>query len=186
MKRLFDISFALILSLLLIIPSCFLAILVKLTSPGPIFYWSKRVGKREDIFEMPKFRSMRIDTPELATHLLSQPGMWLTPVGDFLRKSSLDELPQLWCIINGDMSFVGPRPALFNQADLISLRKQSGVDLLCPGLTGWAQVNGRDELSIEEKVKLDSEYLYLQSFWLDLKIIWMTLINVLKKKGVSH
>jgi len=186
MKRLFDISLALILSLLLIIPSCFLAILVKLTSPGPILYWSKRVGKREYIFEMPKFRSMRIDTPELATHLLSQPGMWLTPVGDFLRKSSLDELPQLWCIINGDMSFVGPRPALFNQADLISLRKQCGVDLLSPGLTGWAQVNGRDELSIEEKVKLDSEYLHLQSFWFDLKILRITFINVLKKKGVSH
>jgi len=186
MKRLFDISLALILALLLIIPSCFLAILIKLTSPGPILYWSKRVGKRECIFEMPKFRSMRTDTPELATHLLSQPGMWLTPVGDFLRKSSLDELPQLWCIINGDMSFVGPRPALFNQADLISLRKQCGVDLLCPGLTGWAQVNGRDELSIEEKVKLDSEYLQIQSFWFDLKILWTTFINVLKKKGVSH
>jgi O-antigen biosynthesis protein WbqP len=135
---------------------------------------------------MPKFRSMRIDTPEVATHLLMDPIKWLTPVGDFLRKSSLDELPQLWCIINGDMSFVGPRPALFNQIDLISLRKQLGINQLRPGLTGWAQVNGRDELLIEEKVKFDAEYLQLQSFVFDIKIIWITFVNVLKKKGVSH
>ena len=135
---------------------------------------------------MPKFRSMRIDTPEVATHLLTDPTKWLTPVGDFLRKSSLDELPQLWCIIKGDMSFVGPRPALFNQADLILLRKQAGIHQLRPGLTGLAQVNGRDELLIEEKVKFDSEYLKLQSFTFDIKILWITLVNVSKKKGVSH
>jgi O-antigen biosynthesis protein WbqP len=186
MKRFFDLAFALLATFLLMPPFCILAILVWLTSPGPILYWSKRVGRYGVIFEMPKFRSMRIDAPEVATHLLGDPKKWLTPVGDFLRKSSLDELPQLWCIINGNMSFVGPRPALFNQDDLISLRKNSQVDLLRPGLTGWAQVNGRDELSIAEKVKLDVEYLQSNSFTFDLKILWMTFVNVLAKKGVSH
>jgi O-antigen biosynthesis protein WbqP len=186
MKRFFDLIIAFTAIFFLIIPMGLLALLVKLTSPGPILYWSKRLGRHEIIFEMPKLRSMRVHTPELATHLLSQPEVWLTPVGDFLRKFSLDELPQLWCIIKGDMSFVGPRPALFNQADLISLRKQSGINQLRPGLTGWAQVNGRDELSIEEKVKFDAEYLQLQSFIFDIKILWTTFENVLKKKGVSH
>lgn len=185
-KRIFDLSLALLAASILLIPFCFLAVLVRMTSPGPVLYWSKRVGRFDILFEMPKFRSMRIDAPEVATHLLSDPGKWLTPIGNFLRTSSLDELPQLWCIINGDMSFVGPRPALFNQVDLILLRQQCGVGQLHPGLTGWAQVNGRDELSIEEKVKLDAEYLRLKSFSFDLKIIWMTFIDVLKKKGVSH
>ena len=186
MKRFFDLALALLATFLLLIPFSILVTLVWLTSPGPILYWSKRVGRHGVIFEMPKFRSMRIDTPQVATHLLEDPKKWLTPVGDFLRKSSLDELPQLWCIINGNMSFVGPRPALFNQVDLISLRKTFQVDLLRPGLTGWAQVNGRDELSIAEKVKLDVEYLQSNSFTLDLKILWMTFVNVLAKKGVSH
>lgn len=186
MKRFIDISLALIASFFLIIPLGILALLVRFTSPGPILYWSKRVGRYDVIFEMPKFRSMRIDTPEVATHLLPDPDRWLTPVGDFLRKSSLDELPQLLCILKGDMSFVGPRPALFNQADLILLRKYAGVNQLRPGLTGWAQINGRDELSIEEKVKLDTEYLKAKSFGLDIKILWFTFINVLQKKGVSH
>jgi O-antigen biosynthesis protein WbqP len=186
MKRFFDLALALLATFLLMPPFCILAILVWLTSPGPILYWSKRVGRYGVIFEMPKFRSMRIDAPEVATHLLADPKKWLTPVGNFLRKSSLDELPQLWCIINGNMSFVGPRPALFNQDDLILLRKNSQVDLLRPGLTGWAQVNGRDELSIAEKVKLDVEYLQSISFTFDLKILWMTFVNVLAKKGVSH
>ena len=186
MKRFFDLALALLTTFLLTIPFCILAALVWLTSPGPILYWSKRVGRHSVIFEMPKFRSMRIDAPEVATHLLGDPKKWLTPVGDFLRKSSLDELPQLWCIINGNMSFVGPRPALFNQDDLISLRKTSQVDLLRPGLTGWAQVNGRDELSIAEKVQLDVVYLNSSSFIFDLKILWMTCINVLAKKGVTH
>lgn len=186
MKRIFDISLALIVFLLLLAPFCILAILVKITSPGPILYWSKRVGRANSIFNMPKFRSMRVGAPEVATHLLSDPKRWLTPVGDFLRKSSLDELPQLWCIIRGEMSFVGPRPALFNQTDLILLRQQDGINRLRPGLTGWAQVNGRDDLSIQEKVKLDFEYLCVQTFTFDLKILWMTVVNVIKKRGVSH
>jgi O-antigen biosynthesis protein WbqP len=185
-KRFFDIFLALIALFLLIIPLSIIVLIIKFTSPGSILYWSKRVGRRELIFEMPKFRSMRIDTPEVATHLLADPEDWLTPIGKFLRKSSLDELPQLWCILNGDMSFVGPRPALFNQTDLILLRKQFGINLMRPGLTGWAQVNGRDELSIQEKVKLDAEYLHMKSFGFDLRILLMTFINVLKKKGVSH
>jgi O-antigen biosynthesis protein WbqP len=186
MKRFVDIALALVASFFLIIPFAILALLIKVTSPGPILYWSKRVGRYDVIFEMPKFRSMRIDTPEVATHLLIDPDRWLTPVGDFLRKSSLDELPQLLCILKGDMSFVGPRPALFNQADLIFLRKLAGVNQLRPGLTGLAQINGRDELSIEEKVKLDTEYLQAKSFGLDIKVLWITFINVLQKKGVSH
>ena len=163
-----------------------IALLVKLTSKGPILYWSDRVGKRNVIFKMPKFRSMKVDTPVLATHLLDDPKSVLTPIGNFLRKSSLDELPQLWCILRGDMSFVGPRPALFNQHDLIALRTQKGVHNLVPGLTGWAQVNGRDEMRISQKVALDVEYLQNQSMLLDLKIIWLTFIKVLKKDGVSH
>ena len=160
--------------------------LVKLTSKGSVLYWSDRVGKNNTIFKMPKFRSMKVDTPVVATHLLDDPKSVLTPVGDFLRKSSLDELPQLWCILKGDMSFVGPRPALFNQDDLITLRTEKGVHVLVPGLTGWAQINGRDELPIPHKVALDVEYLRHQSLWLDIKIIWLTFIKVIKKDGVSH
>lgn len=186
MKRVFDFSLALIAIFIFIIPLCILALLVKVTSHGPILHWSKRVGLGELFFDMPKFRSMRVNTPQVATHLLADPNIWLTPVGSFLRKSSLDEIPQLWCIIKGDMSFVGPRPALFNQTDLIFLRKQSGVDQLRPGLTGWAQINGRDELSIQEKVKLDLEYLQMRSFFFDLKIIWVTFLSVLNQRGVSH
>jgi len=171
---------------LLSLPVIIVVVLVKLTSKGPIFYWSDRVGKDNVIFKMPKFRSMNIDTPEVATHLLADPKSVLTPIGDFLRKSSLDELPQLWSIIKGDMSFVGPRPALFNQDDLIALRTEKGVHDLVPGLTGWAQINGRDELPIPQKVDLDVEYLHHQSLWLDIKIIWLTFIKVIKKDGVSH
>ena len=162
------------------------AVLVRLTSPGPVLYWSERVGRNNSIFRMPKFRTMKIDTPEVATHLLGDPDQWLTPFGSFLRKTSLDELPQLWSIMNGDMSFVGPRPALFNQDDLISLRTNVGVHKLVPGLTGWAQVNGRDELSILEKVKLEAEYLKMRSIRFDLWILWLTLLKVLRRDGVSH
>lgn len=186
LKRIFDLILALIAASILLIPFCVLATLVRITSPGPVLYWSKRVGRFDILFEMPKFRSMRIDAPVVATHLLSDPTKWLTPIGNFLRKSSLDELPQLWSIINGDMSFVGPRPALFNQVDLIAMRKQMRINQLRPGLTGWAQVNGRDELSIQDKVKLDEQYLRLRSFRFDLKILWMTFIRVVKKEGVSH
>jgi len=163
-----------------------IAILVKLTSKGPVLYWSDRVGRKNKIFKMPKFRSMRVDTPSVATHLLSDPDMYLSPIGGFLRRTSLDELPQLWSIIKGDMSFVGPRPALFNQDDLIALRTEYEVDQLVPGLTGWAQINGRDELPIPEKVALDVEYMHRQSFWFDMKILWMTFLKVIKRDGVSH
>lgn len=186
MKRFFDIFFSLFLILFFSIFFCFLALLVKLTSHGPIFYWSKRVGRFGNFFEMPKFRSMKINAPTIPTHLFTNPSDWLTPVGNFLRKSSLDELPQLWSILKGDMSFVGPRPALFNQYDLIDMRNQAGVNKLLPGLTGWAQVNGRDELSISEKVKLDVEYLQRRSFGFDLWILWLTLLKVLRRDGVSH
>lgn len=186
MKRFFDLVLATISSMILALPITMVAIAVKLTSPGPILYWSDRVGRDNCIFKMPKFRSMRTDTPALATHLLQSPNMWLTPIGSFLRKTSLDELPQLWSILTGNMSFVGPRPALFNQDDLIALRTQMGVHKLIPGLTGWAQVNGRDELSIQEKVRLDSVYLEQQTFLLDVKILWMTAVKVLAKDGVSH
>ena len=186
MKRLFDLALALFASLFLIIPIVVVAILVKFTSKGSAIYWSDRVGKHNVIFRMPKFRSMKIDTPAVATHLLQDPKSVLTPIGNFLRKSSLDELPQLWCILKGDMSFVGPRPALFNQDDLIELRSQKGVDKLMPGLTGWAQVNGRDELPIPEKVALDAEYISKQSFWFDIYIIWLTFLKVVKRDGVSH
>jgi O-antigen biosynthesis protein WbqP len=186
MKRLLDVMMALCALLVLGLPIVMIALLVLFTSPGPIFYWSDRVGQGNRIFNMPKFRSMRIDTPEIATHLLTDATYWLTPIGAFLRKSSLDELPQLWSILKGDMSFVGPRPALFNQDDLIRLRTDKGVDVLTPGLTGWAQVNGRDELSICQKVLLDVEYLHRQSVLFDLKILWLTVLKVLARDGVSH
>lgn len=162
------------------------AIAVRITSKGPALYWSDRVGKDNVIFKMPKFRSMRTDTPAVATHLLEKPEVWLTPIGSFIRKTSLDELPQLWCILKGDMSFVGPRPALFNQQDLIDLRTAQGVHTLVPGLTGWAQINGRDELSIPDKVGFDAVYLRSRNTALDIKIIWRTLAQTLRNQGVSH
>ena len=186
MKRAFDFVLALWLLLCASIPMLFVALLVKLTSKGPVLYWSDRVGINNQVFSMPKFRSMKIDTPAVATHLLPDPKSVLTPIGDFLRKSSLDELPQLWSVLKGDMSFVGPRPALFNQKDLITLRTEKGVHLLPVGLTGWAQVNGRDELPISEKVDLDVEYLCRQSFPFDIYILWLTFIKVVRRDGVSH
>jgi O-antigen biosynthesis protein WbqP len=186
MKRLFDLAVVFVAAAFLALPILIVAISVRLTSPGPALYWSDRVGRGNTIFCMPKFRSMRIDTPALATHLLKNPEQWLTPIGSFLRKSSLDELPQLWSILKGDMSFVGPRPALFNQADLIALRTDKGVHELVPGLTGWAQVNGRDELPIPQKVQLDAEYLERRSLLFDMKILWLTALKVLARDGVSH
>lgn len=186
MKRLFDLAVALVAAVLLALPIVITALAVRLTSPGPALYWSDRVGRHNRIFKMPKFRSMRIDTPAVATHLLQNPDQWLTPIGSFLRKSSLDELPQLWSILKGDMSFVGPRPALFNQDDLIALRTEKGVHELVPGLTGWAQVNGRDELPITQKVQLDAEYLERRSLLFDIKILAMTALKVLARDGVSH
>jgi O-antigen biosynthesis protein WbqP len=186
MKRLFDLAVALVAAVLLALPIVFVALAVRLTSPGPALYWSNRVGRHNRIFTMPKFRSMRIDTPAVATHLLQNPEQWLTPIGSFLRKSSLDELPQLWSILKGEMSFVGPRPALFNQDDLIALRTEKGAHELVPGLTGWAQVNGRDELPIPQKVQLDVEYLERRSLLFDVKILWMTALKVLARDGVSH
>jgi O-antigen biosynthesis protein WbqP len=186
MKRLFDLLLALLAAMFLLIPIAAVAVAVRLTSSGPALYWSDRVGCHNRIFKMPKFRSMRIDTPAVATHLLQNPDQWLTPIGSFLRKSSLDELPQLWSILKGDMSFVGPRPALFNQDDLIALRTEKSVHKLVPGLTGWAQVNGRDELPIPLKVQLDVEYLQRRSLLFDVKILWMTALKVLARDGVSH
>jgi O-antigen biosynthesis protein WbqP len=186
LKRIFDLFLALVALSILSVPILGIAILVFFTSKGPFLYWSRRIGRNNLLFQMPKFRSMRIETPAVASHLLQNPDQWLTPIGSFLRRSSLDELPQLWCILKGDMSFVGPRPALFNQADLIALRTDLGIDKLLPGLTGWAQVNGRDELLISQKVALDLEYMQRQSFLFDLKILWMTALKVLKKEGVSH
>jgi len=186
MKRLFDLVLALFITVFLMLPILVVAIVVRLTSSGPALYWSNRVGRFNAIFRMPKFRTMQIGTPAVATHLLSNTGQYLTPVGSFLRKSSLDELPQLWSILVGDMSFVGPRPALFNQDDLIALRTQYGVDKLVPGLTGWAQVNGRDELSIPIKVQFEMEYLQKQSFWFDIKILGLTFLKVVGRAGVSH
>ena len=171
---------------MLLFPIAMVALLVRLTSPGPALYWSDRVGKNNNTFKMPKFRSMRVGTPAVATHLLADPKSVLTPIGSFIRKTSLDELPQLWSILVGDMSFVGPRPALFNQYDLIELRTQKGVHTLVPGLTGWAQVNGRDELPIPQKVALDAEYLQRQGFWFDIKILWLTFLKVVQRDGVSH
>lgn len=185
-KRFFDLWLALFAILFLIIPIVVVAIMVRLTSNGRALYWSDRIGRNNILFKMPKFRTMRINTPALATHLLQNPQLFLTPIGSFLRKSSLDELPQLWSIIKGDMSFVGPRPALFNQNDLIELRTKYGVDKLLPGLTGWAQVNGRDELPIPDKVTLDVDYMHNQSFYLDMKIIWLTFSKVLNRDGVHH
>ena len=186
MKRVFDILLGCLVALILFIPVVLVALAVRLTSRGPALYWSDRVGCHNVIFRMPKFRSMRVGTPAMATHLLTDVQSHLTPIGSFLRKSSLDELPQLWSILAGDMSFVGPRPALFNQQDLIALRTGLGVHTLVPGLTGWAQTNGRDELPLDEKVKLDVAYLQRQSLWFDVRILWLTLVKVLKRDGVSH
>ncbi len=186
MKRIFDVLLGVLLLLCLLIPMGLIALLVKLTSQGPVLYWSDRVGIDNSIFRMPKFRTMRLDTPEMATHLMKDPQRYLTPVGPFFRKFSLDELPQLWSILKGDMSFIGPRPALYNQDDLIELRTRKGVHRLIPGVTGWAQVNGRDELPIPVKVEYEEYYMNHKSMILDLKIAWMTLVNVLRKKGVKH
>ncbi|MBS0307494.1 MAG: sugar transferase [Proteobacteria bacterium] len=185
-KRLFDLALALVAGLILALPVLIVALLVRLTSPGPALYWSDRVGRNNAIFRMPKFRSMRVGTPAVATHLLQDADAHLTPIGSFLRKSSLDELPQLWSIIKGDMSFVGPRPALFNQDDLVALRTERGVHQLVPGLTGWAQINGRDELPIPDKVQLDVEYLQRQTLWFDIRIIWLTFIKVVRRDGITH
>jgi O-antigen biosynthesis protein WbqP len=186
LKRAFDLALAIAAACVLTLPLLFVAVAVRLTSPGPALYWSDRVGRHNRIFRMPKFRSMRTGTPAVATHLLVNPQNHLTPIGAFLRKSSLDELPQLWSILIGDMSFVGPRPALFNQSDLITLRTTQGVHDLLPGLTGWAQINGRDELPIPDKVALDAEYLRRRSLWFDIHILWLTFVKVLRREGVSH
>lgn len=186
MKRLLDLLLALAAMVVLLVPFCLLALVVKLTSPGPVLYWSARVGRHNRLFQMPKLRTMRVDTPVVATHLLDNPDQFLTPVGGFLRKSSLDELPQLWCIVRGDMSIVGPRPALFNQHNLIAMRTTVGVDAVRPGLTGWAQVNGRDELPLPEKVRYDQDYLRLQSLAFDAKVILLTLLKVLRRDGIVH
>lgn len=186
MKRIFDLALALAASAVFALPMLLVALAVRLTSPGPALYWSDRVGRRNHIFKMPKFRSMKTNTPAVATHLLGNPDAHLTPIGSFLRKSSLDELPQLWSILCGDMSFVGPRPALFNQQDLIALRTAQGVHELLPGLTGWAQINGRDELPIPTKVALDAHYLQHRSLWLDCKILALTFLKVLRRDGITH
>ncbi|WP_084363493.1 sugar transferase [Rhizobium sp. RU36D] len=186
MKRSFDFMLAFMALVVFIVPMLMVAMAVRLTSKGPALYWSDRVGSNNKVFRMPKFRTMRTDTPVVATHLLSDPKAFLTPIGSFLRKTSLDELPQLWSILNGDMSFVGPRPALFNQHDLIALRTERGVHRLTPGLTGWAQVNGRDELEIPEKVRFDEEYLKRRSVLFDLRILFMTATRVLGRHGVTH
>jgi O-antigen biosynthesis protein WbqP len=186
LKRLFDLLLGLLVAPVLLIPLVIIAVMVRLTSPGPALHWSDRIGRNNQRFKMPKFRSMRMGTPDVATHLLTDPEAHLTPIGSFLRKSSLDELPQLWSILIGDMSFVGPRPALFNQHDLIELRNQAGVQNLMPGLTGWAQVNGRDELPNTQKVALDAEYLSRQSLWFDFKILCITFLKVLQRDGVVH
>lgn len=185
-KRVFDLLLAVAVAVVLALPVLLVAFLVRLTSSGPAVYWSDRVGRQNEIFRMPKFRTMQVGTPAVASHLLTDAKSHLTPVGSFLRRTSLDELPQLWSILVGDMSFVGPRPALFNQYDLIELRTQQGVHALIPGLTGWAQVNGRDELPIPEKVRLDTVYLCQKSFAFDIRILWMTFLKVLHMDGVSH
>lgn len=186
MKRIFDFCLAIVALSVLLLPMCLTAIAVKLTSRGPALYWSDRVGKDNAIFKMPKFRSMRLDTPALATHLLDKPDTYLTSIGSFVRKTSLDELPQIWCILKGQMSFVGPRPALFNQHDLVAMRTQNNVHTLLPGLTGWAQVNGRDELDVVAKVQFDTEYLARQSMAFDIRIMGLTLLQALRSQGVSH
>ena len=185
-KRVMDFVLGILFMLLLIVPMLVIAVVVRLTSVGPVLYWSDRVGRDNVIFKMPKFRTMRLDTPAVATHLLRDPSVYLTPVGRFLRKTSLDELPQLFSILKGDMSFVGPRPALFNQYDLIAYRSEQGVDRLLPGLTGWAQVHGRDTLSIPEKVALDVEYMQRQSILFDFGILWMTFLKVVSQAEISH
>jgi O-antigen biosynthesis protein WbqP len=185
-KRMFDIVMAVILTIIFCIPIFLIACMVKISSGGTVLYWSDRMGIDNVIFKMPKFRTMRTDTPAVATHLLKKPEAYLTPIGSFLRKISLDELPQLWSILKGDMSFVGPRPALYNQDDLIELRTRKNIHTLTPGITGWAQVNGRDELPIPVKVEFDEYYLKNKSFFLDLKILWMTIVKVLKKEGIQH
>ena len=186
MKRLFDLILATILIIVLSVLMLFIILAIRLTSKGPALYWSDRIGFDNSTFKMPKFRSMRIDTPQVATHLVSNPEKFLSPIGGFLRQTSLDELPQLLSILKGDMSFVGPRPALYNQDNLITLRSDHGLHKLIPGLTGWAQVNGRDDLSIPEKVLLEVEYMHKKSFWFDLKILWLTFLKVINRKGVSH
>lgn len=186
MKRTLDLALASVALLLFAVPFLALALLVRLSSPGPVLYWSDRVGRNNQIFRMPKLRTMRIDTPVVATHLLTDPDSFLTPMGGFLRKSSLDELPQLWCILRGEMSIVGPRPALFNQHNLIEMRTTCGVHTVRPGLTGWAQVNGRDELPLPEKVRFDQDYLRLQSLGFDLKVIVLTFLKVVRREGVTH
>lgn len=186
MKRSLDFTLALLAMILLLFPLMLIMLAVRLTSKGPVIFWSDRIGKNNCIFKMPKFRTMRAGTPSVATHLLQDPSNWLTPIGSFLRKSSLDELPQLWSILLGDMSLVGPRPALFDQDDLIALRTEFGVHTLKPGLTGWAQVNGRDKISVDQKVKFDAEYLEYKSLWFDFYILWLTFLKVFKADGVSH
>lgn len=186
MKRAFDLFFSLLLIIPIFFISIIIGIMIKISSKGPIIYYSDRVGMNNTIFKMPKFRTMLINTPPVATHLLVNPESYLSPIGAFLRQSSLDELPQFFSVIKGDMSFVGPRPALFNQLDLIALRKERGLDKLLPGITGWAQVNGRDELSIPEKVSLDFEYLNRKSFWFDIKILLLTVFKIFKREGVTH
>ncbi|ABL02602.1 sugar transferase [Candidatus Ruthia magnifica str. Cm (Calyptogena magnifica)] len=186
MKRGFDLLLVIICTSLMLLPIIVVAVLVKSTLKGSILYWSDRVGKNNIIFNMPKFRTMRMNTPIIAKHLLNNPSTYLSPIGEFLRRTSLDELPQLYSILKGDMSFVGPRPALFNQEDLIALRTKKGVYKLLPGVTGWAQVNGRDTLSIIDKVNLDIEYIAYQSFWFDIRILWMTFLKVIKRENVSH
>ena len=185
-KRTFDFIAAVVLSVILAVPMLLIALLVKASSAGPVLYWSERVGLQNRIFRMPKFRTMRIDTPAVATHLLKNPDEYLTPAGSLLRKFSLDELPQLWSILKGDMSFVGPRPALFNQDDLIRLRTLKGVHEIVPGITGWAQVNGRDDLPIPKKVEYDSYYLEKKSFFFDMKILYRTIRKVIRAEGVRH
>ena len=186
MKRIFDLLLGVVILALLVIPMLLICIAIRLSSKGSALYWSNRIGRNNEIFKMPKFRSMLINTPDVATHLLNTPDSYLSPIGTFLRRSSLDEFPQLFSVLKGDMSFIGPRPALHNQDDLIALRTKKGVDKLLPGITGWAQVNGRDKLSIPDKVALDVEYLNRQSFWFDMKILWMTFLKVLKHDGVRH
>lgn len=186
MKRLFDVALALVLVVLLFVPMALIALLIKCTSRGPILYWSDRVGRANAIFRMPKFRTMRVGTPAVATHLMKEPDKYLTRIGAFLRRTSLDELPQLYNILRGELSFVGPRPALFNQDDLVALRTTKGVHRILPGLTGWAQVNGRDELSIPDKVSYDEYYLEHRSLLFDLKIFFLTFAKVIRAEGVSH
>ncbi len=186
MKRFFDLTVGIVLLVFLATPQLLIMISIRLSSKGPALYWSNRIGKHNKVFQMPKFRTMLVNTPAVATHLLDNPDFYLSPIGGFLRRTSLDELPQLFSVLKGDMSFVGPRPALFNQDDLIALRTEKGIDKLVPGITGWAQVNGRDELSILDKVALDEEYIHHQSFWFDMKILWMTFLKVVKRDGVSH